>query len=103
MNKYGNKPTTVDGRRFASRREAERYVVLKQLQRSGEIVSLECQPRYRIEVCGEHICDYVADFRYGKQGDTTFTVEDVKGVKTDVYRIKKKLMFAVHGIEVREV
>jgi hypothetical protein len=59
------------------------------------------QPRYRLEVCGVHVCDYVADFRYEEGGATV--VEDAKGFKTAAYKLKKKLMKAIHNIEIREV
>lgn len=106
--KYGNVPTEVDGRVFASRREATRYAALRLMEKAGEIRLLECQPRYRIDVLGVHVCDYVGDFRYyeanSKRDSFRLVVEDCKSepTKTAVYRLKKKLMAAVHGIEVRE-
>lgn len=103
--KFGNKPTTIDGRRFDSKKEAKRYCELKLLEASGQIRLLECQPRFAIEIDGHKITTYVADFAYvdTKAGRV---IEDVKGgsaTKTPVYRLKKKLVEAVYGIEIREV
>jgi hypothetical protein len=72
-------------------------------QRAGTISALELQKPYRLDVNGFHIADYVADFVYERDGETI--VEDVKSkpTKTRLYRIKKKLMRAIHGIEIHEV
>ncbi len=101
--KYGAIPTVVDDIRFASKKEAQRYSQLKLLLQAGEITNLELQPKYRLEVNGIHVGDYVADFRYERDGETI--VEDVKSpaTKTPVYRLKKKLMKAIHGVEITEV
>lgn len=97
-------PTTVDGIRFPSKREAKRYQELKLLEKAGEITHLELQVPYEIAVNGQKICKYIADFRYylwdGQTGKQT--VEDCKGYRTPEYRLKKKLMLACHGIEVLE-
>lgn len=103
MAKYGNKKTVVDGVTFSSKREAARYGVLKLLERNGEIGALELQPPYRLEVNGTLVCKYVADFRYVDLRTGETVVEDAKGFKTREYNIKKKLVKAVHGIEIREV
>lgn len=99
--KYGNKRTTVDNVRFDSQLEARRYAELKLLQAAGSITRLTIQPRFRLDVNGEHLCDYIADFSYFSAG--ALVVEDAKGVKTAVYRLKKKLMLAIHGIEIIEI
>lgn len=99
--KYGAIPTVIDGMRFASKAEATRYSELVTLQRAGVISSLECQPRYALAVNGVKIGTYVADFRYTLGGEQI--VEDVKGVRTPVYRLKARLMLALHGVTVREV
>lgn len=100
--KYGNVPTEVDGRRFASRREAARYCELRLLERAGAIRHLECQVPYRLTVGGLLVCRYVADFRY-TEADGREVVEDAKGYRTPEYKLKAKLMKAVHGITVVEV
>ncbi len=96
--KYGNRKTVVDGITFASAKEAKRYAELKLMERGEYLSHLRIQPRYPLKVL---VCTYVADFAYmTAMGER---VEDVKGYKTDVYKIKKKLMKAVHGIDVVEV
>ena len=102
MTKYHARPTTVDNIRFASAAEADRYHQLKYLQRAGQIKNLELQPRYPLHVNGTHICTYVADFRYTTNDGAT-VVEDVKGFATRLYRMKARLMFAIHGITIHEV
>ena len=99
--KYRNEPTEVDGHKFDSLAEARRYKDLKRLQEAGEISQLRLQPRYPIVVNGIPVCVYVADFSY--IGSTGVVVEDVKGMRTAVYRLKAKLMRAVHGIDITEV
>jgi hypothetical protein len=101
LSKYHNRKTEIDGILFDSRREANRYLELRLLEKAGEITNLELQPRFRMDVNGMHVCDYIADFRY-QEGEKTM-VQDVKGVRTDVYRIKRKLLKAIHGIDVVEV
>lgn len=102
VNKYGNRKVEVDGITFASAKEARRYGELKLLERAGEISSLRTQPRFPIVINGVKVCTYVADFAYF-EGEPTCVVEDVKGFKTDVYKIKRKLMKACHDIDVVEV
>lgn len=106
--KYGAKPKVVDGIKFASTREAERYVELKAEQQAGLISGLELQPEYlllpaqrRPDGKAERAIHYVADFRY-RRGDAS-VVEDVKGLRTRDYVIKRKLMLSVHGIAVQEI
>jgi hypothetical protein len=102
--KYGNRRITVDGNSFASKREAARYGELRLLQGIGEIENLTLQPRFPLKVNGKLVCTYVADFLYGKTGDaTSLVVEDVKGYRTEVYKIKAKLFEALHGFPIREV
>jgi hypothetical protein len=99
--KYANEIVDVGGLRFDSKREARRWGELQLLERVGRITELRRQVRYRLEVNGVHVCDYLADFTYSESGETV--VEDSKGMRTREYRIKAKLMRACHGITVREV
>ena len=100
--KYGNQKTEVDGYLFDSKREANRYMELKLLERAGEISSLELQPSFELLVQGgKSVGKYYADFRYTQNEEVV--VEDAKGVKTDVYRLKKKIVEAVYGIRIVEV
>jgi hypothetical protein len=101
--KYGAKSCVIDGISFPSRKEGNRYAELKLLARAGVISNLECQIPYEIEVNGLHVCRYIADFRYWHNEQGRTVVEDAKGFVTDVFRLKKKLMRAVYGIEIIEV
>lgn len=103
--KFRNEPTVVDGITFASKAEARRYGWLKIAERAGEIEQLECQPRFQLRVDGVLICTYVADFRYVDRRTGLPVVEDVKSAptRTPVYRIKAKLLKALHGITIVEV
>jgi hypothetical protein len=101
--KYRAVRTTVDGVTFASRAEANRWQELRLLERAGHIADLEYQPRYPLRVNGIVVATYVADSRYRDVLRDRLVVEDVKGVRTPVYRLKKKLMRACHGIDITEV
>jgi hypothetical protein len=105
VSKYRAKPTFVDGFRFDSKREAERWSQLQLLLKAGRIRNLERQVTYRLEIMGVLICKYRADFTYEelqRDGSWSAVTEDVKGYATDAYKLKKKMMKACHGIEVRE-
>jgi hypothetical protein len=101
--KYGAVPTVVNGIRFASKREAARYETLVMLERAGEIRALELQPVWPLVVEGVTVATYRADFGYIDVATDTEVVEDAKGVRTPVYKLKRKLMAAIYGIEIREV
>ena len=103
MTKYRAKPTTVDGYRFASKKEANRYQQLLWMHEANEIEDLQLQPRFDIEVNGVKVCKYYADFKYRDKRTGDYVIEDVKGVRTAVYKLKKKLVQAVHGIDIVEV
>lgn len=98
--KYRAQPVEVDGRRYASKREARRALELQLLARAGAISELREQVRYRITINGVKVCDYIADFVYRETG--VEITEDCKGFKTPIYRLKKKLMQAVLGISIKE-
>ena len=98
--KYNAIRTQIDGYTFDSRKEARRYTELKQLIKGNVLEDLRIHPAFRIEVKGKMVCKYVADFSYMQNGN--FIVEDVKGVRTAVYQLKKKLMAAVWGIRIKE-
>jgi hypothetical protein len=99
-NKYGNIKTVVDGVTFHSRKEAARYVVLKEMQERGEIANLRLQVAFTLTSNGKKIGRYVADFVYLEDGNEI--VEDVKGRPTALYRWKAKMMAAEHGVVIRE-
>ena len=101
--KYNAKKTVVNGITFDSKKEAKRYMELKAMEKVGSIKNLQLQvPFILIEKSkyGRSI-KYVADFvYYNKNGSKV--VEDVKGVKTPVYKLKKRLMAEKYGIIVLE-
>ena len=104
--KYHAKKTCVDGITFDSRREADRYLVLKSMEADGAIEDLRRQVRYELvpafDVDGKHYRPvyYVADFVYVEDGKEV--VEDVKGMRTDVYRLKSKLFARRYGKVIKE-
>lgn len=102
-NKYGaRKLKAPDGQVFDSVKEFHRWGCLRLLERAGRISDLRRQVSFELipKQKGERACSYVADFVYYENGQ--LVVEDCKGFKTDVYRIKKKLMLWVHGISIKE-
>lgn len=102
-NKYGAKKLTApDGQKFDSVKEFHRWGCLRLLERAGKIKDLKRQVTFDLipKQDGERACTYVADFTYYEDGK--LVVEDCKGFKTDVYRLKKKLLLWVHGIRIRE-
>ena len=103
VNKYGaRKLTAPDGQKFDSVKEFHRWGCLRLLERAGRISDLKRQVSFELipKQDGERACSYVADFVYYEDGK--MVVEDCKGFKTDVYRMKKKLMLWVHGIHIKE-
>lgn len=119
MTKYHNHKVRRDGLTFDSKKEHKRYNELLLLERAGEITNLRRQVKFvliptqrepsQIGTRGgvkkgkllERECSYIADFIYGKNGK--MVVEDVKGIRTKEYIIKRKLMLRVYGIRIREV
>ncbi|RVL60383.1 MULTISPECIES: DUF1064 domain-containing protein [Sinorhizobium] len=101
--KYRNKKTTVDGIKFDSKREAQFYSSLKQLERAGQVYEVELQKPYALTVNGQLVCTYKADFAFYGAIQKRNRVVDVKGVATKDFVIKKKLMRAVFGIDVEVV
>ena len=94
---------TVDSIVFMSKKEAKRYIELKKLQKKGHIKYLELQPRFVLQEAfidnegNKHRkIEYVADFKYYDKGANRLYVEDTKGFKTDIYKIKKKLFLYSH-------
>ena len=101
MSKYKNEKATVDGIIFDSKREAKRYLELRWLAQAGEISQLRFQVPFSIDFDGHHICKYIADFVYQENGKEI--VEDAKGVRTALYKLKAKLVLAFYGIKIKEV
>ena len=124
-NKYHSSKVHIGGVSFDSKREYKRYVELKLLERAGKIKNLERQKEFvliplqrekseEIYKKGVHKGEpkkgkliergvsYVADFCYTDEHGN-YTVEDTKGVRTKEYIIKRKLMYSVYGIRIKEI
>jgi hypothetical protein len=102
--KYHNKKVTVDGITFDSVKEAERWKTLRLMERAGEIVGLNRQVKIELVPKSNlfRAVYYVADFVYFDKRTGKTVYEDVKGVRTDVYKLKKKLLYWRHQIEITE-
>jgi hypothetical protein len=119
--KYGNKKSTYDGITFDSKKEMYRYIRLKSMQEEGLISDLRLQVPYELipAICEEEIVKlktktkvvkrcvqkavkYVADFVY-KDHYGYEIIEDAKGLRTEGYLLKKKMMRAFLGITIKEV
>ena len=104
-NKYNNKINWCDGIKFSSIKEMKRYGELKLMEHAGHISKLKLQPSFEIVIKGQKICKYIADFTYFNSKQIRI-VEDVKGYKKgaayQMFKLKKKLMKALHGIEIFE-
>lgn len=107
MNKYRNKPVQIGAEKYRSGLEAKRHQDLLLLERSGTISNLRREvpyvliPGVRIQGRMRPPIRYVADFVYTCDGKQV--VEDAKGMRTPVYRLKRHMMAAILGIEIREV
>jgi hypothetical protein len=118
VSKYHSRKITQDGKTFDSVKEFRRFNELALLEKAGAIKNLETQVKYVLlpaqyaeiydkkskrwkEKCIERECAYVADFVYEENGEKV--VEDTKGFKTKDYIIKRKLMYYIHGVRIREV
>lgn len=123
--KYKNKKIEIDGIKFDSTKEGKRYLVLKQALDKGEIQDLKLQVKYELipsikEEYVEHLktkdkiktrtlqlpITYTCDFQYKKDGE--LVVEDVKASPNTaaldkVYLLKRKMMFALRGIKIKEI
>lgn len=93
LSKYNNKKITLDGKTFDSKKEAERYKVLKMLENANIISNLSRQVPFELipKQKDERAVKYIADFMYVETKTGKIIVEDVKGYRTDVYKIKRKL------------
>lgn len=107
--KFGNKKVTINGITFDSQAEAERYEELLWLEKAGKIAGLKLQVPFVIiptlvlpDGTKWRETRYVADFRYYDREQQVWVTEDVKGFETEVYKLKRKLMFKEHGIVIKE-
>lgn len=108
QNKYKNSCVEYDGIKFDSIKEKGRYVTLKRMEENGEITDLKCQVRFKLLPSQkrngkiiEHPTSYIADFTYIKNGE--YVVEDVKGMATPAYILKRKMMLFFHDIKIKEI
>lgn len=110
--KYKNvKFTDENGNIWDSKKEYKRYLELKEREDKKEISNLRRQVTYQViprqtDENGKfkyHPIKYVADFVYTDNATGKEIVEDAKGIKTEVYKLKKKLMYYVHKIKIEEV
>ena len=102
-NLYGNTRVVIDGIKFQSKAEGARYERLRDLQNVGAIRDLVLQPRYPLVVNNIRVGTYVGDFLYYDALNDQPVLEDVKGVRKEVYRLKKKLVAALYAIDITEV
>jgi hypothetical protein len=102
--KYGNRIVIVDGKKFHSAAEGERYKTLRLREKRGKIFNLECQPRYPVRhpETNQLCFTYIADFRY-LDANNNIIVEDVKGMRTPVFILKKKLVRIFLNVHIVEV
>lgn len=110
FNKYKNNKVTVDGITFDSQLEANRYCELKLFYKAGEITQLRLQPEFELipafKKNGKSFrkTTYKADFMYLDNRSGKYIVEDTKGFKTDVYKLKRKLFeFKYPDLTISEV
>ena len=110
--KFRNQPEYVDGHRFDSKAEANRYRELALLERAGAIRDLKLQPRFPFEVNGKPVliksdgypngrrASYRGDFRYTCNETNRDVVEDVKGHDTSESRLRRALVECIYGVEI---
>lgn len=105
--KYKANKIEINGIKFDSEKEAKRYTELKMLEKAGVIAKLQLQVPFVLqdafEFNGEKIkaIKYIADFTYWENGE--LVIEDVKGMKTDVYNLKRKMFMCRYKKYIREV
>ena len=100
--KYRNQETIYNGIIFASKKEANRAYELDMLLKAKQIKRWSVQPEFLIEINGVRIAKYRGDFKV-EYPDGRVEIEDVKGFRTPVYRLKAKMMKAVYGIDIKEI
>jgi len=103
MSKYHNRKTVIDGFTFDSKAEARRFQELRLLEQGGVITALTLQPEFLLANAfdyngkKERAIKYKADFKYIDRTNDEWVIEDVKGTRTEVYKIKRKLFLAKYG------
>lgn len=100
--KFHNVQTENNGIVFHSKKEAIRHSQLLLLVAAGEIEHLILQAKFPFIINGEECGSYVADFVYRDLRSGWWVVEDVKGKLTDMYKLKRKLVYGLYGIKIFE-
>lgn len=101
--KYRNKKTEFNGVMYASRLEAEYAALLAVRLKAGEIDYLETQKRFDAVINGKKCFAYIADFYFFDKVANRWRIVDVKGFETDVFKLKRKVIEALHGNEIELV
>lgn len=107
QNKYKNKHVEYHGIKFDSKKEGTYYLKLKAMEELGIIkdlklqVKFELQPSFKFNGKTIRAINYIADFTYYDENNK-YHIVDTKGVKTEIYKIKKKMM-QYKGYEIEEV
>lgn len=101
MNKYNNCITYIDGKRFASRKEAMHFVYLRSLQEKAQINNLQLQTSMEFKINDKKIFTYRPDFEY--DDNNGHHIIDVKGVQTPLFKLKRKLIEAQYNCKIEIV
>jgi hypothetical protein len=100
--KYNNKKTIINGITFDSKKEGDRYVFLTRREEIGEILDLHLQVPFNFVLDGKKMFVYKSDFVYYDKTINKTIIEDVKGMRTPLYKLKKKLIEHQHQIKITE-
>lgn len=104
--KYGNLKTEYNGTVFHSKKEAEYAKTLDWMKKittpSDRVLRYDMQVPFQIIMNGIKIAKYIADFKVF-YADGSEEIIDVKGVRTNIYVLKKKLVEAQYGVKIIEV
>lgn len=106
MNKYHNKKCFYKGMTFDSKKERDYYVILEMMLKNNQITDLktqvkfELQPSFKFKGKTIRSINYIADFTYVK--DEKLIIVDTKGYRTEVYKLKKKIM-QFKGYDIKEI
>lgn len=98
IHKFRAQPTQYDGIKFSSKKEAKRYIDLKMLEKAGEVLFFLRQVAFPLDGNTKYICDFMVFWTNGE-----ISIEDVKGMKTDMYIMKKKMIEARYPFEITEI
>jgi hypothetical protein len=97
--KYKAKAVKVNDIHFSSTAEAKRYKELEALKNNGEVLFFLRQTPFHLPAKVKYVCDFTV---FWKDGNVTF--EDVKGFKTDLYKVKKKMVEELYApLEIKEI